>query len=224
VSAPLHLAGQVLPSVMSADPMRAGEQIDALLAAGARIFHVDVMDGHFVPNLTLGSDFTRALAERVHAAGGLVDVHMMVERPGALIGLFAPHADLLSVHVEADPHPHRLIDQIRAAGCRPGLALNPGTPVQAVLELGEDLDFVNVLAIDPGFSGQVYIGRTDRRIAALRAGLPSEVAIEVDGGIDGATLPRARAAGASLLVSASAIFRQADPVAAYAALAGAAAP
>jgi ribulose-phosphate 3-epimerase len=215
-------APRVLPSVMSADPMRVGAQVTALMDAGARVFHVDVMDGRFVPNLTLGTDFTRALAELVWPRGGMIDVHLMVERPGAVIPLFAPNADAVSVHVEADPHPHRLLDQIRAAGCLAGLAINPGTPVAAALELGEDLDYVNVLAIDPGFSGQAYIPRTNRRIAALRAGLPPEAAIEVDGGIGPATLPGARDAGAGLLVSASAIFRRPDPADAYRALAEAA--
>lgn len=216
-------APRVLPSVMSADPMRVGDEVRALMDAGARVFHVDVMDGRFVPNLTLGTDFARALAALVRPLGGLIDVHLMVERPGAVIPLFAPSADAVSVHVEADSHPHRLLAQIRDAGCLAGLALNPGTPPAAALELAEDLDYVNVLAIDPGFSGQAYIGRTDGRIAALRASLPPGVAIEVDGGIDDATLPGARAAGAGLLVSASAIFRRPDPVAAYAALAAAAA-
>lgn len=214
---------RVLPSVMSADPMRVGEEVAALMAAGAQVFHVDVMDGRFVPNLTLGTDFTRALAALVRPRGGVIDVHLMVERPGPLIPLFAPHADAVQVHVEADPHPHRLLAQIRDAGCLAGLALNPGTPVAAALELAEDLDYVNALAIDPGFSGQAYLARTDRRISALREGLPPQVAIQVDGGIDEGTLPGARDAGANLLVSASAIFRRPDPVAAYAALARAAA-
>lgn len=217
-------AGKVLPSLMSADPLRVGEQLDALIAAGARAFHVDVMDAHFVPNLTLGSDFARAVAGPIHAAGGLVDVHLMVARPGDVIPLFSEAADAISVHVEADPHPHRLLTVMRSAGCLAGLALNPGTPVEHVAELGDDLDFVNLLSIDPGFAGQSFLPSTPRRVERLRALLPDRVAIEVDGGISVETLPSVRDAGARLFVSASSIFGAADPVASYAELAALAAP
>ena len=214
----------VLPSVMSADMLRLGEQLGALIEAGARIAHVDVMDGRFVPNLTVGPDFARAVAGPVRAAGGLVDVHLMVERPGAMVPLFAPAADAISVHLEADPHPHRLLGAIREAGCLAGLAINPGTPVEAVADLAGELDYVNVLAVNPGFAGQSFIGTTPGRIARLRDLLPERVAVEVDGGIGPETLPAARDAGATLFVSASSIFGAADPVRAYrelAALAGA---
>jgi ribulose-phosphate 3-epimerase len=213
----------VLPSVMSADMLNLGAQLEGLLAAGARVAHVDVMDGHFVPNLTIGPDFTRAVAGPVHAAGGLIDVHLMVSRPGDMIPLFAPMADAITVHVEADPHPHRLLGAIRAAGCRAGLALNPGTPVEHVTELAGELDYVNVLAINPGFAGQPFLETTLGRIARLRALLPDEVVIEVDGGIGTTTLPAARAAGGTMFVSASAIFGAPDPIAAYRELAGLAA-
>jgi ribulose-phosphate 3-epimerase len=212
--------GVVLPSVMSADMLRLGEQLGALLDAGARVFHVDVMDAHFVPNLTIGPDFARAVAGPIHEAGGLVDVHLMVSRPGDLIPLFAPVADAISVHVEADPHPHRLLGAIHAAGCRAGLALNPGTPVDHVAELGEDLDYANVLAINPGFAGQPFIPQTPRRVARLRSLLPDRVRIQIDGGISRYTLPAVRDAGASMFVSASSIFRAADPVASFRELEG----
>ncbi len=208
----------VLPSVMSADMLALGDQVAALTGAGARAFHVDVMDGAFVPNLTVGPDWTRALAGVAHAAGALVDVHLMVARPGEMIPLFAPYADAITVHVEADPHPHRLLGVIREAGCHAGLALNPGTPVEHVAELADELDYVNVLAVDPGFAGQSFITSTPRRVARLRELLPARVVIEVDGGIGEATLPAARAAGATMLVSASSIFGTADPVAAFRAL------
>lgn len=224
MSAPARDPGKVLPSLMSADPLRVGEQLDALIAAGARAFHVDVMDAHFVPNLTLGSDFARAVAGPIHAAeGGLVDVHLMVERPGDVIPLFADAADAISVHVEADPHPHRLLAVIREAGCLAGLALNPGTPVEHVAELADDLDYVNLLSIDPGFAGQTFLPSTPRRAERLRALLPDRVAIEIDGGISAETLPSVRAAGAQLFVSASSIFGAPDPVAVYAELAALAA-
>lgn len=210
----------VLPSVMSADMLRLGDQLGALVDAGCRAIHVDVMDGHFVPNLTVGPDFARAAAEPIHAAGGLVDVHLMVSRPAEMIPLFAPAADAITVHLEADPHPHRLLGQIREAGCRAGIALNPGTPVEHLSELLELLDYVNVLAVNPGFAGQAFIGTTPARVARLRALLPDHVAIEVDGGIGAATLPPVRDAGATMFVSASSIFGAEDPVAAYRGLAG----
>jgi ribulose-phosphate 3-epimerase len=216
----------VLPSVMSMDFLRVGEQLDGLLAAGARIFHVDVMDGHFVPNLTLGPGFVAAVAGPVHEAGALIDVHLMVERPADVIGMFAADADAISVHYEADPHPQRLLAEIRAAGCRAGLAVNRGTPPELVAELVADLDYVNCMAISPGFAGQELIPATVDKLAALRALLPARVALEVDGGVDERTLPSCRDAGANLFVSASAIFSASGtaPVAAYrglAALAGA---
>jgi ribulose-phosphate 3-epimerase len=223
VTLPLPRDPVVLPSVMSADMLALGDQVAALAGAGARAFHVDVMDGAFVPNLTVGPDWTRALAGVAHAAGALVDVHLMVARPGEMIPLFAPYADAITVHVEADPHPHRLLGVIREAGCHAGLALNPGTPVEHVAELADELDYVNVLAVDPGFAGQSFITSAPRRIARLRELLPDRVVIEVDGGIGTATLPGARAAGATMLVSASSIFGADDPLAAFRALTGLAA-
>lgn len=207
---------QICPSLMSADALRLGEQVDALMDAGARVFHVDVMDGRFVPNLMLGTETTRGIASLVHARGGLVDVHLMVERPGEAIGWFAPHADMISVHVEADPHPHQLLGEIRAAGCLAGLAINPGTPLEAVVPLFERIDYVNCMGVNPGFSGQSFIPETLQRLAALRDMLPARVALQVDGGIGPANVADATAFGAGLLVSASAIFGADEPVAAYA--------
>ena len=200
---------------MSADMMRVGAQVEALLAAGARVFHVDVMDARFVPNLTLGSNFAADLAALVRPSGALVDVHLMVDRPGAMVDVFGQSADAVSIHVEADPHPHRLLAQIREHGCRAGLALNPGTPVEAAGDLLGDLDYVNVLSVDPGFAGQRFIARSPERIARIAAMAPAGVVIEVDGGIDADTLPAARDAGAALFVSASAIFGRSDHTAAY---------
>jgi ribulose-phosphate 3-epimerase len=204
---------------MSADFLRLGEQVQALLDAGARVFHVDVMDGHFVPNLTVGTGFAAALAAPVRDAGGFLDVHLMVSDPGTMVELFAPAAGAISVHVEADPHVHRTLGRIRDLGCLAGLAVNPGTPLAAVEPLGERVDFVNVMSVNPGFAGQGFIPETPHRIADLRAFLPDDVVIEVDGGIGPATLPDARDAGAELFVSASSVFGADDPVAAYGALA-----
>lgn len=205
----------VLPSLMSADVLHLGAQLDALMDAGARLFHIDVMDGRFVPNLTLGSGFAAAVADAVRERGGALEVHLMVERPGLMVELFAPSARAISVHAESDPHLHRLLGQIRELGCLAGLSLNPATPVSVVEPLVDMLDYVNVMSVNPGFSGQSFIATTPGRVAAIRAMVPSTVAIEVDGGIGAATLPAVRDAGASLFVSASSIFGAQDPIAAY---------
>lgn len=212
------LAPQVLPSVMSADMLHLGDQLDALVDAGARVLHVDVMDAHFVPNLTVGPDFTAAVARLARPRGVLVDVHLMVERPGGVIPLFAPHADAISVHVEADPHPHRLLSVIRGAGCRAGLSINPGTPATAVAEMVDALDYVNCMSVNPGFAGQSFVPGTPDKVRRLRELLPDRVLIEVDGGIGAATLPGVRAAGANWFVSASSIFGAPDPLASFAEL------
>jgi ribulose-phosphate 3-epimerase len=213
----------VLPSVMSADMLNLGAQLGALVDAGCRAIHVDVMDAHFVPNLTVGPDFARAAAGPIRDAGGIVDVHLMVSRPSGVIPLFAPHADAISVHVEADPHPHRLLGMIREHGSRAGIALNPGTPVEQVSDLVDMLDYVVVMSVNPGYAGQSFIASTPARVERLRALLPDGVAIEVDGGIGRANLTAVRAAGAGMFVSASSIFGAPDPVAAYRELAGLAA-
>lgn len=213
---------QVLPSVMSADMLALGDQLDDLLAAGMRTVHVDVMDAHFVPNLTVGVDWTAAVAERVHEAGGFVDVHLMVDRPAEMVRAFAPSADAISVHLEADPHPHRRLGEIRDLGCAAGLAINPGTAVEAVGPLAGDVDFVNVLAVDPGFAGQSFIEATPARVERLVRLLPDGVPVEVDGGVGPSTLPAVRDAGARLFVSASAVFAAPDPVSAFREMADAA--
>ncbi len=209
----------VLPSLMSADFLHLGDQVDGLLEAGARIFHIDVMDARFVPNLTLGTGFAQQVAPAVRAAGGFLDVHLMVERPGSVIDWFAPHAGAISVHAEADPHIHRLLGQIREHGCLAGLAINPATPLAVVETVAEMLDYVNVMCINPGFAGQPFLDTTPERVARLQQVLPPEVAIQVDGGIGPETLPSVRDAGANLFVSASAIFGADDPIAMYSQLA-----
>lgn len=209
----------VLPSVMSADMLHLGDQLGALIDAGCRAIHVDVMDAHFVPNLTVGPDFARAAARPIHDAGGLVDVHLMVARPTEVIPLFAPAADAISVHIESDPHPHRLLGMIREQGCRAGIALNPGTPVEHVGDLVDLLDYVVVMSVNPGYAGQSFIPRTPDRVARLRELLPDGVAIEVDGGIGAGNLSSVRDAGAGMFVSASSIFGAPDPVASFTELA-----
>jgi len=204
---------------MSADFLHLGDQVDTLLDAGARVFHVDVMDARFVPNLALGTGIAAAVAPVVRDGGGFLDVHLMVERPGHMIDVFAPHAGAISVHAEADPHVHRLLGQIREHGCLAGLAINPATPLAVVEPVVEMLDYVNVMCINPGFAGQPFLATTPARVSRLHQILPPEVRIQVDGGIGPATLPGVRDAGASLFVSASTIFGAPDPVAMYTQLA-----
>lgn len=205
---------------MSADLLRLGDQVGSLIDAGARWFHVDIMDAHFVPNLTLGTEFVRQLGAFVRERGGALDVHLMVDRPGMMVDFMAPHAEAISVHVEADPHPHRLLQQIRGAGRLAGLAINPGTPIGIVDSLASSVDYVNCMSVNPGFSGQSFIAQTPDRVYALRERLPPDVAIEVDGGVDTENVTRLQESGATMLVSASSIFQAQDPVRAYGELAG----
>ncbi|MCB9010838.1 MAG: ribulose-phosphate 3-epimerase [Actinobacteria bacterium] len=205
---------------MSADMANLGSQIEALMDAGARVFHIDVMDGHFVPNLTVGPDFTAAAARVARPRGGIIDVHLMVERPGYLIDAFAPHADAISVHVEADPHVHRLLGEIRKRDLLAGAAINPGTPLTALEPLAGLIDYVNCMSVNPGFGGQSFIPTTPQRLRAIGRMFPG-LPIEVDGGIGPETVAEARSAGADWLVSGSSVFGAPDPIAAFRQLQGA---
>ena len=216
---PARTEPQVLPSVMSADMLHLGDQISALADAGVRVLHVDVMDAHFVPNLTVGPDFTAAVAEAARPRGILVDVHLMVERPGGVIPLFTPHADAVSVHIEADPHPHRLLGLLRDEGVMAGISINPGTPATALEALAGELDYVNCMSVNPGFAGQSFIASTPDKVRRIREVVGDDVLIEVDGGIGPATIGGVRDAGAMWMVSASSIFGSGDPIAAYRGLA-----
>jgi ribulose-phosphate 3-epimerase len=214
---------RVAPSILSADFAKLGSQVQEVMDAGARVVHFDVMDGHFVPPITIGPLVLGGIADQVHAAGGAVDVHLMVDAPERQIEEFArAGADSISFHAEATAHANRTLNAVRELGCLAGIALNPGTPAEAIAELRGEADIVLCMTVNPGWGGQAFIESSPRKIERLR-GLAGEARIEVDGGVDTATAGAVASAGASLLVAGSAIFGADDPAAAYSAIAAAAA-
>jgi ribulose-phosphate 3-epimerase len=214
---------RVLPSILAADFARLGEQVEQVMDAGARVIHVDVMDGHFVPPITIGPLHVEALRDLVHGRGGALDVHLMVERPERRVEEFAAAgADSLIVHWEATPHVHYALMAVRDAGMDAGLAINPATPPEAVADLVESFDHLLCMTVNPGWGGQDYIDGSTAKVARLRELLGPDVPIEVDGGIDAATAGPAAHAGATLFVAGSSIFGAPDPGAAYREVAAAA--
>jgi ribulose-phosphate 3-epimerase len=213
----------VAPSILSADFARLGDEVRAIDAAGADWIHVDVMDGHFVPNITIGPPVVRAI-KRI--ATRPLDVHLMIEEPDRYIDEFiAAGASMVSVHVEAVPHLHRSVTHIKKLGAKAGVVLNPSTPAAMLEDIAPDVDFVLVMSVNPGFGGQSFIPNTLKKLQRVRAVLNaagSSAPIEIDGGIGLDNVAAVVAAGASILVAGQAIFGASDPEAATRALRAAA--
>ena len=205
----------IAPSLLAADFVRLAEDIARVEAAGADWLHLDIMDGHFVPNLTFGPPIVAAIRKITKLP---LDVHLMVTNPAALVDAFAAAgADWLTVHVETEPHLHRLVTHIRELGVRPAVVLNPATPLSSLEEILPEVDMVLVMSVNPGFGGQKFIPSSIDKIRRLKKQIIAvnrEVLIEVDGGINAATSPLVREAGTDVLVAGSAVFGSNDLAAA----------
>jgi ribulose-phosphate 3-epimerase len=207
-------APRIAPSILSANFARLGEQVREVVDAGARVIHIDVMDGHFVPPLSMGPQVVSALRDLDLGADIDLDIHLMVERPEQHIADFASAgASGITVHAEATPHVHYAVQQIREAGCRAGVAVCPSTPLGVFEEL--DVDLALCMTVNPGWGGQAFIPESIDKVSRLRALLADDAELEVDGGIDARTAGQCADAGASMFVAGSAIFGAEDPAAAF---------
>jgi ribulose-phosphate 3-epimerase len=202
----------IAPSILSADFAALGDAIRAVERGGADLIHVDVMDGHFVPNLTIGPPVVTSV-KRVATVP--LDVHLMITDPDLFIEAFVQAgAAMVSVHVEVLPHLHRTVHAIKALGAKAGVVINPATPVSALEEIAGDVDFVLVMSVNPGFGGQRFIPRSEHKVRAVRALLDragNDAPVEIDGGIDHSNVGRVVAAGARIIVAGSAVFHSGDP-------------
>ena len=202
----------IAPSILSADFAALGDAVAAVERGGADLIHVDVMDGHFVPNITIGVPVVKSLRR---IASVPLDVHLMIEDPDRYLEAFADAgAAMISVHVEVLPHLHRTVHAIKARGVKAGVVINPATPVSAIGEIAADVDYVLVMSVNPGFGGQTFIPRSESKVRAVRALLDAagnDAPVEIDGGIDLHTVARVVAAGARMIVAGSAVFNTPDP-------------
>ncbi len=202
----------IAPSILSADFSRLGEEIEAVERGGATILHVDVMDGHFVPNITIGLPVVKSIADATKLP---IDAHLMISEPGRYAAQFvAAGAKMVSVHVEADAHVHRTLASIKAAGALAGVVLNPATPVGSLEEAVPFADYVLVMSVNPGFGGQSFIPSSIEKVRRLKAMIADRnlsTRIEIDGGIDSRNIAAVVDAGAEIIVAGSAIFGRADP-------------
>ena len=200
------------PSILSADFSALGDAVAAVQRGGADLIHVDVMDGHFVPNITIGVPVVKSLKRIARVP---LDVHLMIEEPDRYIDAFADAgAAMISVHAEVLPHMHRTVHAIKARGVKAGVVINPATPAAALGEIAADVDYVLVMSVNPGFGGQTFIPRSDAKVRAVRALLDAagnDALVEIDGGIDLHTVARVVAAGARMIGAGSAIFNTPDP-------------
>lgn len=207
----MALPARLAPSILSCDFSRLGDQVDLVASAGADWIHVDVMDGHFVPNLTIGSPVVKALRPRTTMP---LDVHLMIDEPGRYLDDFIDAgSDWVTFHIEAEPEPRPLLDRLHEKGKKGGLAIRPGTPVEAILPFVDCLDIVVIMTVEPGFGGQSFMREPLTKIPVIEEAaraIGREIEIEVDGGISLETLPQAAAAGANVFVAGSAIYGAED--------------
>jgi len=203
---------EIAPSILSADFSRLGEQIATVERAGASLLHVDVMDGRFVPNITVGLPVVKAISRATRLP---IDAHLMIVEPGQYAEQFVKAgAQMVSIHVEADPHMHRTLSAIRSAGAQAGIAINPATPLTALEEVLKFADYVLVMSVNPGFGGQKFISQSLDKVRRLRKMIDErglKTRIEIDGGIDRDNIAEVAGAGADIIVSGSAIFGAPDP-------------